>query len=97
MKTSGNIRLLSLVEDRSLRRIKTLPTSVPDFSAASHPNCLDYTGVCRFSALGEHSQWSGGLLFHQSDDIEQLKVRGILFSAVGRLVHFEACDLSGVR
>jgi hypothetical protein len=54
IKSSGDLRLLSFVEERTLREVCQLSTWVPDFSARRYPNPLDlFEENCPYAAAGE--------------------------------------------
>ncbi|OQU99212.1 hypothetical protein CLAIMM_04878 isoform 1 [Cladophialophora immunda] len=51
-----NLTLLSHVQDRSLTKIKGLPSWVPDYSVPLSPYPLEFRGKCNWSACG-HLKW----------------------------------------
>ncbi|KIW69825.1 hypothetical protein, variant [Phialophora macrospora] len=53
LRTYRNLYLLSHVQDRSLTKIKGLPSWVPDYSVPLLPYPLDIRGNCNWSACGD--------------------------------------------
>ncbi|KIW84644.1 hypothetical protein Z517_00032 [Fonsecaea pedrosoi CBS 271.37] len=53
IRAARNLNLLSHVQDRSLTKIKGLPTWVPDYSVPLTPYPLEFRGKCNWSACGD--------------------------------------------
>ncbi|KIX92053.1 uncharacterized protein Z520_12207 [Fonsecaea multimorphosa CBS 102226] len=52
IRSTRNLNLLSHVQDRSLTKVKGLPSWVPDYSVPLSPYPLEFRGKCNWSACG---------------------------------------------
>lgn len=53
LRSSGDLYLLSHVQDQSVTKIRGLPSWVPDYSVPLHPYPLELRGQCNWSACGD--------------------------------------------
>jgi len=71
ISSSGDLRLLSYIEERAYRKVGGLPTWVPDFSTVRKPYPLDtFTQGCAKSEARDVSSFRNTLLHQPSDKRE---------------------------
>ncbi|KAJ5461605.1 HET-domain-containing protein [Penicillium daleae] len=92
IRSSGNVRLFSLVEDRSLRKVKGLPTWVPDFTTERKPDPWDAGDPCPYRAGGE-TVWREDIAWHIPMHIV---VQGLHYDTVQKVQRFECFNLSSI-
>jgi hypothetical protein len=97
IKSSGALRLLSFVEERTLREVCQLPTWVPGFSARRYPNPLDlFEENCPYSAAGEMVHFEDSLL-RQPTEAGRLSVEGIQYDKLLEVRTFDRYNLSSIN